>query len=179
MPNIKLDEFDLKIIDRLQTQGKLTNVELAEQIGLSPSPCFRRVRLLESAGIIQGYAAQIDRTKVGLSLTVYVEIKMAGHSAKHMEGFNNWVQQTPEVISCQLVSGDADYLLEVVVPDLEEYTRSVVLKLRKIEGLQSMQSHFVLESVKRSARLPLELRGRNEARPLARSRPGPSRRPRK
>jgi Lrp/AsnC family leucine-responsive transcriptional regulator len=161
MPNIKLDEFDLKIIDRLQADGRLSNVELAEQIGLSPSPCLRRVRLLEAAGIIKGYAAQIDRIKVGLALTVFVEVKMAGHSAKHMEGFNKWVQQTPEVISCQLVSGDADYLLEIVVSDLEEYTQSVVLKLRKIEGLQSMQSHVVLESVKRSGRLPLELRTRN------------------
>lgn len=158
MPNLKLDEFDLKIIDRLQTQGRLTNVELAEQIGLSPSPCLRRVRLLESAGVIQGYAAKIDRARVGLALTVFVEVRMTGHSARYMESFNKWVQETPEIISCQLVSGDADYLLEIVIPNLEAYTHSVLLKLRNIEGFQSMQSHFVLESVKRSIRLPLELR---------------------
>jgi Lrp/AsnC family transcriptional regulator, leucine-responsive regulatory protein len=158
MPNIKLDEFDLKIIDHLQTEARLTNVELAERIGLSPSPCLRRVRLLENAGVIQGYAARIERAKVGLALTVFVEVKMVGHSAKHMETFRKWVQQTPAVVSCQLISGDADYLMEVVVSDLDEYTRLIVLQLRNLEGLLSMQSHFVMESVKRSVRLPLELR---------------------
>src|SRR5580704_14703540 len=157
MPNIKLDEFDLKIIDRLQADARLTNVELAERIGLSPSPCLRRVRLLETAGVIQGYSAKIDRAKVGLAVTVFVEVKMVGHTATQMEGFNRWVQQTPEVVSCQLISGDADYLLEVVVADLDEYMRSVVLQLRNIDGLQSTQSHFVLESVKRSVSLPLEM----------------------
>lgn len=156
MPNMRLDEFDLKIIDRLQTEARLTNVDLAGQIGLSPSPCLRRVRLLETAGVIEGYVAKIDRAKVGLAVTVFVEVKMVGHSAKHMGNFNKWVQQTPQVISCQLVSGDADYLLEAVVSDLDEYTQSIVLQLRNLEGLQSMQSHFVLESVKRSIRLPLE-----------------------
>ena len=157
MPKISLDEFDIKILDRLQSRGRLTNVELAEEIGLSPSPCLRRVRFLEAAGVIQGYSAKIDRAKVGLGLTIFAEVKLARHSTADAEAFVQQIQRMPEVVSCQLVSGEADYLLEIVVSDLDHYTRSVVRNFRNIEGLQSMQTRFVLEVVKRSTHLPLDL----------------------
>jgi Lrp/AsnC family transcriptional regulator, leucine-responsive regulatory protein len=151
---MKLDEFDLKIIDELQLEGRLTNAELASRIGLSPSPCLRRVRHLEAEGIIQGYAAKIDRTKVGLGLTVFVEVRLARHTTPAAHRFDELIQGMPEVMSCHLVTGESDYLLEISVSDLDRYSRTVVKKLRDIKGIQYMRSHIALETIKRSAHLP-------------------------
>jgi len=155
MPRPKLDEFDLKILKALQTDGRLTNVELAERISLSPSPCLRRVRRLESEGIIDGYSAKINRGKLGLGLTVFVEVKLERHTAKDAERFGELVCGLPEVLSCHLVSGEADFLLEVVLSDLDQYSKFVLKSLRNIEGIQSVHSRFVLETVKAPAHLPL------------------------
>ena len=155
MPKPKLDEFDLKILDALQADGRLTNVELAERISLSPSPCLRRVRRLEAEGIIERYSATVNRAKLGLGLTVFVEVKLARHTARDAEHFAELVRSMPEVLSCHLVSGDADFLLEIVLSDLEQYSRFVLKSLRNIEGIQSVHSRFVLETVKAHAHLPL------------------------
>src|SRR4051794_6555901 len=106
MPKPKLDEFDLKIIEALQADGRLTNVELAERISLSPSPCLRRVRRLEAEGIVERYSATINRAKLGLGLTVFVEVKLSRHTAQDAEHFGEVVRGMPEVLSCHLVSGD-------------------------------------------------------------------------
>jgi Lrp/AsnC family leucine-responsive transcriptional regulator len=155
MPRPKLDEFDLKIIDALQSDGRLTNVELAERISLSPSPCLRRVRRLESEGVIESYSAKINRAKLGLGLTVFVEVKLERHTASDAERFGEVVSGLPEVLSCHLVSGEADFLLEVVLSDLDQYSKFVLKSLRNIEGIQSVHSRFVLETVKAPAHLPL------------------------
>jgi Lrp/AsnC family leucine-responsive transcriptional regulator len=155
MPKTKLDEFDLKILEALQSDGRLTNVELAERISLSPSPCLRRVRRLEAEGVIERYSATVNRAKLGLGLTVFVEVKLARHAARDAERFGELIRSMPEVIACHLVSGDADFLLEIVLSDLEQYSRVVLKSLRNIEGIQSVHSRFVLETVKAHAHLPL------------------------
>ena len=155
MPPAKLDEFDVKILNALQSNGRLSNVELADKIGLSPSPCLRRVKRLESEGYIEGYTARINRSKVGLSVTAFVEAKMERHTQKDADNFEKTIRQMPHVLSCHLISGRPDYLLEVVLTDLDEY--SVVLKtLRSIPQLQELHSSFVLSVVKPDARLPLK-----------------------
>jgi Lrp/AsnC family transcriptional regulator, leucine-responsive regulatory protein len=163
MPKPKLDEFDLKILEALQSDGRLTNVELAERISLSPSPCLRRVRRLEAEGIIERYTATVNRAKLGLGLTVFVEVKLARHTAHDAERFAELVQGMPEVLACHLVSGDADFLLEIVLSDLEQYSQIVLKNLRNIEGIQSVHSRFVLETVKAHAHLPLSASDAEEA----------------
>lgn len=154
MPKPKLDELDIKILEALQEDGRLTNLELAERIGLSPSPCLRRVKRLESEGYIEGYTARINRTKVGLSVTAFVEAKLERHTQKDADTFEKTVRQLPHVLSCHLISGRPDYLLEIVLTDLDQY--SVVLKtLRSIPRLQEVHSSFVLAVVKPNSRLPL------------------------
>jgi Lrp/AsnC family leucine-responsive transcriptional regulator len=113
-----LDEFDRKIIAALQADGRLANVDLAEKIGLSPSPCLRRVKRLEREGYIESYRASLDRARIGLGFTVFVGVRIEGHSNDRAGGFEDAVLAMSEVIACHMASGTVDYLLEVVVPDL-------------------------------------------------------------
>ena len=162
MPKPKLDEFDIKILNALQADGRLTNVELAEMIGLSPSPCLRRVKRLESEGYIEGYAAKINRSKIGLSVTAFVEAKMERHTQKDADNFEKTIRQLPHVLSCHLISGRPDYLLEVVLTNLDQY--SVVLKtLRNIPQIQELHSSFVLAVVKPDSHLPLNFAALSES----------------
>src|SRR5471032_975462 len=120
---MKLDAYDRKILAALQQDGRLSNVELAAQIGLSASPCLRRVRMLEEAGVIRGYQVNLDRDEVGLGLTVFVGVKVERHHEAEAEAFRLAVMALPQVISAFLVSGESDFLLQVVVPDLRAYER--------------------------------------------------------
>lgn len=133
---MKLDAYDHRILAALQRDGRLSNVQLAEEIGLSPSPCLRRVRLLEEAGVIRGYQASIDRDEVGLGLTVFVGIKVERHRQEQAEAFHRAVVDLPEVISVHLVSGESDFLLQVVVPDLRAYERLLSETLLRLPGGQ-------------------------------------------
>lgn len=153
---MRLDAIDRKIITALQRDGRLTNVELAEEVGLSPSPCLRRVRLLEEAGIINGYHATLDRKGVGLGLTVFVGIKVERHHDVTASAFREAVRERPEVITCHLVSGDADFLLQVVVPDLAAYERFLLDALLKMPGVSDIRSNFAIQTVKSGAPLPLD-----------------------
>lgn len=134
MPTMKLDAYDRKILAALQRDGRLSNVQLAQEIGLSPSPCLRRVRMLEDVGVIRGYQATLDRDEVGLGLTVFVGVKVERHNDAEAEAFRQAVLQLPEVISAFLVSGESDFLLQVVVPDLRGYDRFLTGHLLKIPG---------------------------------------------
>ena len=129
MPICDLDAIDRRIVSELQADGRLTNVDLAERIGLSPSPCLRRVKRLESAGYIEGYRAALRRERDGLGFSVFVGVKIEGHANDKAIDFQDAVTSMPEVVSCHLVSGEADYFLEVVTPDLEHYQRFLVDKL--------------------------------------------------
>lgn len=151
-----LDRYDLKILAELQRDARVSNQELAERIGLSPSPCSRRVKQLEDDGIILRQVALLDRKKLGLTLTAYVQIGMDRHTPERFENFEQAIRQWPEVLECSLVTGmDADYQLKVVVPDMEHYQQFLLGRLTRVEGVTSVRSSFVLNQVVSSTQLPL------------------------
>jgi Lrp/AsnC family leucine-responsive transcriptional regulator len=153
----KLDRYDLNILALLQKDAHLSNQELAERIGLSPSPCSRRVKQLEDDGYILRQVALLDRKKLGLSLTAYVLIGMDKHTPERFEHFQEVIRSCPEVLECSLVTGmDADYQLKVVVPDMDHYQKFLLGRLTRIEGVSSVRSSFVLNQVVSSTELPLE-----------------------
>lgn len=156
MARLKLDAIDRHILAALQRNARLTNVELAEEVGLSPSPCLRRVRNLEEAGVIRGYVAALDRRSVGLGLTIFVGVRVERHDEATNDAFRERVTSLPEVISCHLVSGEADFLLQVVVPDLPAYERLLLGTLLKLPGVRDIRSNFALQTLKAHAPLPLE-----------------------
>lgn len=156
MPKLKLDAIDRRILAALQRDARLTNVQLAEEVGLSPSPCLRRVRLLEKAGVIGGYHASLDRAGLGLGLTVFVGIKVERHHDEPAAAFREAVCTLPEVVSCHLVSGESDFLLQVVVPDLAAYERLLIGTLLKLPGVSDIRSNFAIQTVKPQAPLPLD-----------------------
>lgn len=155
MPNLKLDAFDRKILEALQRDGRLSNVQLADEIGLSASPCLRRVRLLEEAGVIRGYQATLDRDEVGLGMMVFVGVKVERHNDTEANAFRKAVTALPEVISAFLVSGESDFLLQVVVPDLRAYDRFLSGCLLKLPGVSDIRSNFAIHTVKTPGALPL------------------------
>jgi len=152
-----LDRYDLNILAELQRDARISNQELAERIGLSPSPCSRRVKQLEDDGYILRQVALLDRKKLGLSLTAYVNIGMDRHTPERFEHFEAVINQCPEVLECCLVTGmDADYQLKVVVPDMDHYQKFLLGQLTRIEGVTSVRSSFVLNQVISSTQLPLQ-----------------------
>jgi Lrp/AsnC family transcriptional regulator, leucine-responsive regulatory protein len=156
MPKDALDAIDHRIVAALQADGRLTNLELAERVGLSPSPCLRRVKRLERDGYIETYRAILQRNRLGLGLTVFVGVKIGGHANIEAEAFQDAIVAMPEVVACHLVSGEADYLLEVVVPDLEQYQRFLVGKLLNLAIVREVRSNIAIQSLKAGAPLPLD-----------------------
>lgn len=152
-----LDRYDLKILAELQRDARISNQDLAERIGLSPSPCSRRVKQLEDSGYIQRQVALLDPAKLGLKLTAFVLIGMDRHTPERFAGFEEVIRNCPEVLDCCLVTGmDADYQLRVVVPDMEHYQQFLLGKLTRIEGVSSVRSSFMLNRVVSSTELPLQ-----------------------
>lgn len=156
MPKDGFDDIDRRIIRALQSDARLSNVELADRVGLSPSPCLRRVKRLEKAGIIAAYRAVLDRAKVGLGFSVFLGVKIDGHANDRALQFEDSVCAMPEVVACHLVSGEADYLLEVVVPDLQAYQRFLVGKLLELPIVREVKSNIAIQSRKSGAPLPLD-----------------------
>ncbi len=153
---IKLDRIDRSILAQLQENGDLSNTELAERVGLSPSPCLRRVRLLEEAGIILRKVTVLDAKKLGLSLTAMVQIGMDRHTPDRFETFEKTVAGYPEVQSCYLITGqDADYLLQVIVPDMDGYQSLLLDRITRIPGVTGVHSSFVMRKVIERQALPL------------------------
>jgi Lrp/AsnC family transcriptional regulator, leucine-responsive regulatory protein len=155
MPKPELDAIDRRIVAELQADARLTNVELADRVGLSPSPCLRRVKGLEREGVIDGYRAVLRRDRVGLGFSVFVGVKIDGHANERALAFEDTVCAMPEVIACHLVSGDADYFLEVVVPDLEYYRGFLVDKLLNLPIVREVRSNIAIQTRKAGAPLPL------------------------
>ncbi|MEO7403685.1 MAG: Lrp/AsnC family transcriptional regulator [Burkholderiales bacterium] len=155
MPTASLDRTDRKLLDLLQRDGRLTNLELAEKVSLSPSPCLRRVRRLEEEGVIRQYVALLEPSKVGLGLTAYVNVKLERRGKMPIEAFSDAVARWPEVVACYAMTGDIDYLLRVQVEDLEHYSRFVMDRLLKQQGVIDVRSNFVLERIKDTTALPL------------------------
>jgi len=153
---IKLDRYDRSILEVLQDDGRISNQELADRIGLSPSPCLRRVRALEEAGIIAGYRAMVDAKKLGLSLIAFVSISMDRHTPERFANFDAIVATLPEVLECSLITGrDADYQLKVIVRDMEAYQDLLLHKITRIEGVSGVHSSFVLRQVLERTALPV------------------------
>lgn len=155
MPKHKFDRFDRRILEALQTNGRLPNIDLAAHIGLSPSPCSRRVHQLEESGAIKGYSAVLDQERVGLGLTVFVGIKVERHREQEAETFREAVSDLPEVVMAHLVSGESDFLLQVVVPDLRAYENFLTRTLLKIPGIRDIRSNFAIQTIKPLSPLPL------------------------
>ena len=155
MPNEDLDAIDRRILAALQADGRLTNVDLADRIGLSPSPCLRRVNRLEREGYVEGYRAMLGRKRIGLGLTVFVGVKIEGHADDRATTFEEEAVAFPEVVACHMVAGDADYLLEVTVPDLDAYQRFLVGKLLNLPLVREVKSTIAIQTLKAGAVLPL------------------------
>ena len=151
----ELDEIDRKIIAAIQGDGKITTQELADRVGLSASPCARRVRLLEQAGIIKGYTAVIDQKKAGLPISAFASIKLERQREEDLDRFSQAVTRWPEVLDCYLMTGQRDYLLRIVVRDLDAYEEFLKDKLTRLDNVASIESSFALKQVKRSEILPL------------------------
>jgi DNA-binding Lrp family transcriptional regulator len=152
---MQLDEIDRRILRELQQDGRLQNVELARRVGLSPSPCLRRVKLLEEAGIISRYVAVVDQARVGLKLSMFARISLTAQDAETIAHFIAAMKRLPEVVECYIMLGESDALLRVVVPDLEDYRRFQSTHLTRRNGIQTVKTDVPSETVKQSFALPL------------------------
>ena len=155
MQSEALDDIDRKILTVLQADGRISLADLSAKVGLSSSPCLRRIRILERDGIIARYVAVLDQGKVGLPVSVFVSIKLESQREQALERFNKAIAKWPEVLECYLMTGPRDYLLRIVVADLSAYERFLKQKLTKVDGIASIESSFALEQVKYSHVLPI------------------------
>lgn len=155
MSKLEIDDIDRKILGVLQADAHATSERLGAIVGLSPSPCARRVRNLEASGVIQSYAAIVDQVKVGLPINVFASIKLERQREEELDRFAKAVTRWPEIVECYLMTGQRDYLLRVVVKDLEAYETFLKQKLTRLEGVASIESSFALGQVKHSQALPI------------------------
>ncbi|HIG01346.1 MAG TPA: Lrp/AsnC family transcriptional regulator [Myxococcales bacterium] len=152
---LPVDSFDRDLVAVLQQEGRIANVQLAERVHLSESACLRRVRTLESQGVIQGYSARVDPQKVGLSGIVFVSITLERQDQDELRVFEEAVRALPEVMDCYLMTGEFDYLLRVVVADTEDFERIHSQQLTRLPGVARVHSSFALRTVQKSAALPI------------------------
>ena len=155
MPHKSLDSTDLKIVSVLQESAKITNAELAERVGLTPSPCLSRVRSLEAEGIINSYVALVTPATVGLPISVFIHVTLERQIYSSTEHFESKMQNQQEVMECYLMTGDSDYLIRVVVADIATLEAFIVNKLSKIAGVSNIRSSFALKQVKYKTALPI------------------------
>ena len=152
---MKLDAIDRRLLTVLQQNGRIPVTDLAEKVGLTTSPCLRRLKNLERSGTIRGYGAQVAQEKVGLPVSVFISIKLERQREEALERFENAIRQCPEVVECYLMTGTRDYLLRVVASDLADYERFLKDTLTRIDGVASIESSFALAQVKHSNALPI------------------------
>ncbi|WP_142850016.1 Lrp/AsnC family transcriptional regulator [Telmatospirillum sp. J64-1] len=150
-----LDDYDCRILDCLQRNGRLTNVELSTQVFLSPSQCQRRVKRLEEEGIIQGYSALLSPEAVGLGVLAFVSVSLAMHGENPARAFTEAIRDIPEILECHAVTGEADYLLRVAAPDLKSFSDFLLHRLMRVPGVTNVRSTIALEELKRTIALPL------------------------
>ena len=153
----QLDRIDRRILQELQADGSLTNLDLSERIGLSPSPCARRVKMLQEAGIINRQITLLNQDQLGLPISIYVMVCLENQESTRLENFDRCISAWPEVLECSLITGsDADYLLKVVMPDMDYYQRFLLKKLNLVDGVRSIKTSFVLRKVVQRTELPLD-----------------------
>ena len=151
-----MDDKDRQIVRILQTEGRITNLELADRVALSPSPCLRRVRQLEEEGVIDRYVALLDADKLGLKMTALIQISMDKHTPERFAAFEDKVSGFSEVQSCYLITGQsADYILKVVVRDMDHFQTFLLGKLTRIEGVSGVHSSFVMRKVVDKTAIPI------------------------
>ena len=150
-----LDQIDRKILRVIQKQGRISNADLSEKVGLSPSACHRRVQRLEADGIVKDYVALLDARKIGLPSTVFVEIRLQGQADEILDAFEAEVKRVPEILECHLMAGTADYILKVVADSTEDFARIHRQHLSRLPGVQQMQSSFALRTVFKTTALPV------------------------
>lgn len=154
---MKLDKIDRKILQEMQRDGAITNLELADKVGLSPTPCARRVKQLQEAGIIEKQVTLLNPSRLDLKLTALIQISMDRHTPDRFEHFEKQVRSYPEVVECALITGQAaDYLLKVMVPDMEYYQEFLLNKITRIDGVTDVHSSFIMRQVINTTELPLE-----------------------
>ena len=152
----KLDRIDRRILEEIQRDGNISNLDLAEKVNLSPSPCSRRVRLLEEAGIIDRQVTLLNKTALGLPLTVYIHVSLEKQRPKTLENFERLITGYNEVQECALITGgDADYVLKVLMPDMSYYENFLLKELNQIDGVSSIRTSFVMRQVISRTELPL------------------------
>ncbi len=156
MTHPTLSPIDVRILTALQQDGRITNQTLADQIGMSASPCWRRVRQLEEHRYIQGYRAVPDRRKIGLGVMVFIRISIDSHSEAEARKFEKEVMQLEDVVACYSIGGDADFLLQVVAPDLDSFADFAMTVVRRLPGIKEMQSMFVLKEIKPFVSFPVK-----------------------
>ena len=152
---MSLDPVDLKILGELQADGRLSNVELARRVGLSPSPCLARVRALETSGVISRYVALVDPQTLGLGVSVFIHVSLEKQVERALESFESAVKRYPQVLECYLMTGDSDYLLRVAVPDVQALQAFIINELTRIPGVANIRSSFALKQVKFETALPI------------------------
>ncbi len=150
---MELDATDCRILECLQKDGRMQNIELAKKVGLSPSPCLRRVKQLEEAGVIERYVALVNPVKVGMGLTLYVRVWLTGQDTDTVDRFISEVTVLPQVVECYLIAGDCDFLLRVVTAGLDEYRHFQTRHLTRIPGVQSVKTEISLQQIKRTTEL--------------------------
>jgi Lrp/AsnC family transcriptional regulator, leucine-responsive regulatory protein len=151
-----MDATDLAMLRHLQDDGRLPNAALAERVHLSPSPSLRRLKRLEEDGTIRGYRAIVDRRRVGLGLTVFVEVKLSGHSRRRAQEFGEAVAGIDAIVACHIVAGMSDMMLEVVVPDLAAYEHLLLETLLELAGVTDVRSNVAIRTIKEAGPLPLD-----------------------
>lgn len=154
MPKLQIDEIDHRILAAIQADGRITNQALSEAVGLSPSPCLRRVRALEETGVIKGYVGLVDPEAVGLSVTAFVRVRLDRQDDKHLVVFEATIAQIPEVMECYLMTGECDYQLRAVFPSIAEFENFLRHKLTPIPGVSQVTSSFTLRTVAYRTALP-------------------------
>jgi Lrp/AsnC family leucine-responsive transcriptional regulator len=156
MTEIQLSATDRKMLAALQENGRITNQDLSERVGLSPSPCLRRLRALEESGVIAGYTALLDPAKLGLSVTAFVRVRLERQDDRRLEQFERTVASFPEVMDCYLMTGDCDYQLRVLVPSLDAFEDFLRQRLTKIEGISQLTTSFGLRPVVNRTAVPID-----------------------
>ena len=153
---MNFDRYDLRILEELQKNARITNQDLADRIGLSPSPCLRRVKALEDSGIIEDHVTRLKPSGLGLKLAAFIHISLDRHTPERFANFEQHIREYPEVIECHLITGQsADYMLKVMVPDMEYYQEFLLNKITPLEGVTGAHSSFVLRNPVNRTELPL------------------------
>lgn len=151
---MELDTIDIKILRILQTEGRIRSIELAERVGLSPTPCARRVKMLEDEGVITGYAARVDQTKLGYMINIFVSVELEKQASENLKKFEEEIDKFEEVVECYLMTGSQDFLIKVVATDLMAFEKFLQEKLTRIPTIRAVRSRFALRSIVERNALP-------------------------